>query len=94
MLELICLYRKSHCTPFSSFGNGLSNARSKGTEGDITHFCEQSQLVPIIMEITARDNGLNKNQTHFDDDAATCIVDLRKVQDQYDIFQNSFKGKS
>ena len=46
------------------------------------------------MESTSMDKGLQENQTHPDDDAATCIVDLRKVRDQYDIFKNSFKGKS
>ena len=54
---------------------------------------EEFQIVPGIMESTATENVAQENQTQFDDDAATGIVDLRKVRDQYDIFQNSFKGK-
>merc|ERR1712072_1532336 len=55
--------------------------------------CEQVYSLSKTMESTPTDEGFQEEPNQSDDDASTAIVDLRKVGDQYDLFQNSFKGK-
>ena len=41
---------------------------------------------------TSADEGLVSSQMRSNDDIATCIIDLRKVRNQYEVWQSSFKG--
>ena len=57
------------------------------------HSSEDFYDVQNIMMNVATDESLVSCQIQANEDVATCIVDLQKVRDQHEIWQNAFKGK-